>query len=110
MTSSLVVPFRASSAAVPVMVQFGPALTTVFRIPCAKPGPTIRPTVATETKRLRSFTCRSSLAKGFRFSPTELHTERVVLVRSPQNRAGTATSSQGGGVSLLFPKLGVGHG
>src|SRR5205085_5065120 len=60
MTSALVVPVRLSSAAVPVIVQLGPALTTVLKIPWAKAGPTIRPTVATDTKIVLILTPASS--------------------------------------------------
>src|SRR5205085_10394751 len=43
-------PTSVSSAAVPVIVQLGPALTTLFSTPWTKAGPTIRPTVARDTK------------------------------------------------------------
>ena len=60
--SALVVPTSVSSAAVPVMVQFGPALTTLLTIPWANAGPAMSPAVATETKSARSFTPTSRVS------------------------------------------------
>src|SRR5438477_8895569 len=100
MTSALVVPVRLSSAAVPEIVHDGPAFTTLLMIPCANAGPTIRPTVATETKIPRSFTCRSSLSERIPNSPPRNYT-RVAGAIPPESLE-SATSLQGGGVSPDF--------
>src|SRR3954463_7866224 len=59
-TSSLVVPFRSSSAAVPVIVHSCRAPATLERRPCANAGPTMRPMVAMLTKTPRALTVSSS--------------------------------------------------
>src|SRR5438552_9780491 len=60
-TSSRVVPFRTSSAAVPVIVHSTRAPATLAHRPCANAGPTIRPTVPTVTKIVRSLMRSPSL-------------------------------------------------
>src|SRR5438045_4185613 len=61
MTSARVVPTSESSAAEPVMVQSFAAPATLPMTPCTNAGPTMSPTVATETKMLRSLTPTSRL-------------------------------------------------
>src|SRR4051794_6516549 len=55
-TSARVVPVRSSSAAVPLIVQSFAAPATLPITPCTNAGPTISPTVATETNKLRNLT------------------------------------------------------
>src|SRR4051812_18036134 len=60
MTSSRVVPLSESSAAVPTIVQSFRAPATLLSTPCANAGPTMRPTVATDTTMARSLMVPSS--------------------------------------------------